>query len=94
LGAEGPYQDAIRQHIMEKYPGLSDGEYRRRTTQATKNKSIAVGFLKRADRKRYGGLWSDLENLYTRGQDHYPTDLTSTYNMLLNYKAPPTAQFG
>jgi hypothetical protein len=55
---------------------------------AAKNKSVAIGFLKRADRKRYGGLWSDLENQYTRGTDDYPLDLTGAYNLLLNYKPP------
>jgi hypothetical protein len=68
--ALGAYQDALKKQIMVDHPGLSDAEYRKRTTQAAKNKSIAVGFLKRADRKWYGGLWSDLENLYTQGQDH------------------------
>jgi hypothetical protein len=94
LGAEAPYQDALKKQIMVDHPRLSDAEYRKRTTQAAKNKSIAIGFLKRADRKRYGGLWSDLENLYTRGQDHCPTDLTGAYNLLLNYKAPPMVQSG
>jgi hypothetical protein len=47
-----------------------------------------MGFMKRADKRRYGGLWSDLENSFSRGQDHYPSDLTGAYNLLLNYKAP------
>ena len=45
--------------------------------------------MKRADKRRYGGLWSELENNFTRGQDHYPVDLTNAYNLLLNYKAAP-----
>jgi hypothetical protein len=94
LGAEGPYQDALKAKIKVDNPGLSDAEYRTRTTMAAKKKAITIGFLKRADRRRYGGLWSKLENLFTRGQDHYPEDLTSAHNLLLNYKAPPAAQQG
>jgi hypothetical protein len=88
LGAAGPYQDAVRDNVMEETPGLTDQEYKKRTVIAAKKKYVAIGFLKRADRKRYGGLWSNLENLYTRGEDQYPTDLTGAYNLLLNYKAP------
>jgi hypothetical protein len=91
LGAEAPYQDALKAQITADNPGLSAEEYRTRTVLAAKNKSVAIGFLKRADRQRYDGLWSDLENLFTRGLDHYPTDLTSAYNLLLNYRPPPTA---
>jgi hypothetical protein len=45
--------------------------------------------MKRADKRRYGGLWSESENNFTRRQDHYPADLTNAYNLLLNYKAAP-----
>jgi hypothetical protein len=89
LGAEAPYQDALKAQIIANTPGLSAQEYRNRTVLAAKKKSIAIGFLKRANRRRYTGLWSDLENLFTRGTDQYPTDLTSAYNLLLNYKPPP-----
>ncbi len=51
--------------------------------------SIAIGFLQQADQRRYGGLWSELENNFTRGRDHYPQALTNAYNLLLNYKAAP-----
>jgi hypothetical protein len=61
---------------------------------AAKKKSVAIGFLKRADKRRYGGLWSDLENQFTRGTDDYPSDLTGAYNLLLNYKPPPFQQYG
>ena len=56
---------------------------------------MAIGFLKRADRKRFGGLWSELKNLFTCGQDDYPTVLTGAYNLLLNYyKASPSSYQG
>ena len=52
-----------------------------------RGKALALAFLKRADRTRYGSLWTDLENQYTRGNDQYPDDLTEAYNMLVSYKA-------
>jgi hypothetical protein len=57
-----------------------------------KKKSIAIVFLKIADRKRYVGLWSELESNYTRGQDQYPPALTGAHSLLLNYKPPPSQQ--
>jgi hypothetical protein len=48
-----------------------------------------MGFLKRANGRRYKGLWCELENNFTHGQDHYPADLTNAYNLLLNYKTAP-----
>jgi len=37
-----------------------------------KNKLLAVAFLRRADRARYGDLLRDLRNSYARGRDEYP----------------------
>jgi Reverse transcriptase (RNA-dependent DNA polymerase)/Zinc knuckle len=54
----------------------------------TRNRSIALAFLKRADPVRFGLLWIELENNYTRGKDEYPGDLTEAYNMLVYYKKP------
>jgi hypothetical protein len=76
LGAEGPYQDSIMEQVKDANPGLTPQEYVKGATFAAKRKSVAIAFLKRADRKRYGGLWSELENSFTRGNDHYPSNLT------------------
>jgi hypothetical protein len=92
IGADAPYQKALRKQIKEDNPGLTTAEYITRTVAMAKKKSVAIGFLKRADQQRYGGLWNELENNFTRGQDQYPADLTSAYNMLLNYKATSTPQ--
>jgi hypothetical protein len=89
LVAEGPYQDSVKKQVIAETPGLTTEEYRKRTVLAVKKKSAAIVVLKRADRKCYDGLWSDLENLFTRRRDHYPSDLTDAYNLLLNYKPPP-----
>jgi hypothetical protein len=57
-----------------------------------RNKALAIAFLKRADRRRYGVLWTDLENQYSRGNDQYPADLTEAYGLLVSFKAPRTQE--
>jgi hypothetical protein len=94
LGAEGPYQDSVKAQVRKDKPGLTTAEYNKRAVVAAKQKYVAIGFLKRADRKRYGGLWSDLENQFTQGTDDYPSNLTGAYNLLLDYTAPPSQQYG
>lgn len=95
LGANGPYQDSVKAHVRREAPeGLTLEDYHKREVAAAKKKSLAISFLKGADRKRYGGLWSDLKNNFIRGHDHNPEDLTGAYNLLLNYKAPFPQQLG
>jgi hypothetical protein len=90
IGAEGPYLESVKKSVKMKAPdNITEEELRKRQVTAAKLQSVDIGFLKRADSRRYGGLWSELENNFSRGQDHYPADLTSAYNLLLNYKAAP-----
>jgi hypothetical protein len=90
IGAEGAYIESVKNKVKDAAPtGLTEEEYNKQAVTAAKLQSVAIGFLKRADRRRYGGLWSDLENNYTRGVDQYPADLTGAYNLMLNYKPAP-----
>jgi Zinc knuckle len=50
--------------------------------------TIAMAFLKGADPRRYGALWTDLANQKNRGNDQYPQDLTAAYSMIVNYQPP------
>jgi hypothetical protein len=88
IGAKGPYiesaKDKLRTSLLST---VAPQELHKRALAAAKLQTIAIGFMKRADKRRYGGLWSKLENNFTRGQDHYPADFTNAYNLLLNYKA-------
>jgi hypothetical protein len=61
-------------------------KYNLKKALTARNRTLALSFLKRADKTRYGSLWTELENQYTRGTDQYPKDITAAYNMLLNYK--------
>jgi hypothetical protein len=92
IGAEGPYLEPVKEKVKEKYTGKTKAEYVVLQVTYAKKQSVAMGLLTGADKRRYGGLISDLENSFSRGQDHYPEDLTGAYNLLINYKAPPSAQ--
>jgi hypothetical protein len=56
-----------------------------------RNQWLAEMFMQRADKRRFGALLADLANLYTRGIDQYPADLTAAYSMLMNYLPAPTS---
>jgi hypothetical protein len=45
-----------------------------------------LAFLKRADRRRFGTLWANLDNQFSRGNNQYPIDLTAFYILLVNFK--------
>jgi hypothetical protein len=89
FGADGPNQESVMAEVKIEFPNLSDTGLRMRAVLAAKRKSIAIAFLKNADRTKYGGLWADLENQFTRGSDQYPTEIIAAYNLLMNFKAPP-----
>lgn len=75
-------------------PKFLPASIRRSTTDPKKlaklscDYTLAVSFLKRADRRRFGPLWSSLENQFSLGNDQYPTDLTAAYSVLVSYKLP------
>jgi hypothetical protein len=52
-------------------------------------RSIAIAFINRADRTRYGRLLEDLRNNYLMGQDNYPRSLNQAYNLLVNWQQDP-----
>jgi len=53
-----------------------------------RDRTLALAFLKQADRRRFGTLWADIENQFSRGNDQYPIDLTAAYSLLVNFKPP------
>ena len=53
-------------------------------TAKSRNKSLAIEFLKRCDKFRYGILVVNLDN-YSVGTDQYPTDLPSALSAIESY---------
>ena len=45
---------------------------------------LAMNFIEKLDRTRYGRMQDELQNLYDRGQDSYPTTLVDAYHMAVN----------
>ena len=87
FGHELPFQQAVRERIKSTAPDdTTDANITKLCVSAAKKRYIAICFLKRAHTGKYGGLWTDLENSFSRGVDHYPNDITGAYNLLLNYK--------
>jgi len=58
-----------------------------RTTMA-RDQTLAIAFIRGVDPTRYGTLVTDLSNQYAMGIDNYPSDLTSAYGLVVNYKTP------
>jgi hypothetical protein len=92
IGSSGPHIASVKSAVIADWTSdttIPSDVLEKRAIAAARLKVIAIGFMKRADKKRYGALWSDLENQFTRGVDQYPKDLVGAYAMLLNYKPPP-----
>ena len=51
-----------------------------------KSTLLAAALLMGADRKRYTGLITDLENSYSKGQDDWPKSVNDAYALLCNWR--------
>eukprot|EP00978_Attheya_sp_CCMP212_P029308 scaffold103639_cov67-Attheya_sp.AAC.7 len=51
-----------------------------------RDQCLAMSFLARSDRNRYGQKIEDLENDFLRGQDNYPKTVSAAYSLLINWK--------
>ena len=78
--------DKGSQELIEKYlePGATVSSETKK--KMSRDRALAIQFLKGADRKRYGNLLIELENQFSRGTDQYPPDLTAAYGMLVSYR--------
>jgi hypothetical protein len=63
-------------------------KYEEDATTIAQKKAIAVSFLRRVSRQKYGQLWVDLQNSYARGKDDFPSNIIDAYDMLLHYVPP------
>eukprot|EP00521_Asterionellopsis_glacialis_P009862 CAMPEP_0195281132 /NCGR_PEP_ID=MMETSP0707-20130614/574_1 /TAXON_ID=33640 /ORGANISM="Asterionellopsis glacialis, Strain CCMP134" /LENGTH=311 /DNA_ID=CAMNT_0040339981 /DNA_START=103 /DNA_END=1035 /DNA_ORIENTATION=- len=81
----------------KKGQSLADAELAfygfRQGDRMTNSEFLATLLISMSDPKRYGQLAADLENEHTRGTDGYPTNVTTAYDMLVNYKSPNTPKF-
>jgi hypothetical protein len=63
-------------------------------TKIARDCTLAAALIRGSDPTRYGTLVADLANQYSKGKDEYPTDITSAYSLLVNYRTPVNATRG
>jgi hypothetical protein len=51
-----------------------------------KEKYLAVALIRAADTSRYSRIMDDLVDQFTMGHNNYPINVTSAYNLLINYR--------
>jgi hypothetical protein len=56
------------------------------TNADVKDGYLAMVFLENADPQRFSGLWTQLKNSMLLGHNDYPSNLTSAYDLLCNFK--------
>ena len=90
-GYLGVHESTVKEVALTENKDLltvTNAEKRALTTKA-KEKYLATAFLLGADRARYGRYIEDLENDFLQGQDNYPKTVSSSYNVLANWKQDP-----
>ena len=96
LEALNAWVDAIEYHggsVSESYeliPEYAEGIRRSIAVRKymARDKTLAIAFIRGADKTRYGTLIDELANQYAMGKDEYPTDLNAAYSALVSYKSP------
>jgi hypothetical protein len=51
-----------------------------------KEKYLAMALIREDDKSRYSRLVDYLMNQFTMGHNNYPVNITSAYNLLINYR--------
>lgn len=60
----------------------SSDEYEKEIKEKARERYLAMLFLKKVSREKYGTLWTSLKNYYSRGTKQYPTTLSDVYGMI------------
>lgn len=80
--------DKILQQDFNKTRELAtDDEANRAETRAF-DKLMAVAFIHSVDKARFEDVPTDLENMFLKGTNQYPPDITAAYKMLTNWSTP------
>ena len=60
-------------------------EYETKIKAITRAQTLVIMYLQQVHWKRYGDLWADLHNLYSRGDNQYPDNLGQAYSIVSNH---------
>ena len=69
-------------------------KYQKKSQGLARQRYLAMLYLKKCDRSRYGLLYHALQNQYSRGTPQYPHDLAAAYSMVVQHKADCTRNRG
>ena len=79
------HQSAINAVIILRQDIVKKEAYERKIKALAREQTLAMMYLQRVDRKRYGDLWADLHNLHSRGDNQYPDNLGQAYSIVSNH---------
>ena len=54
--------------------------------RTTRDRTLAMQFLHKSDRTKYGELWLNLHNRYSLGHNEFPKNLSEAYTLVTNFK--------
>ena len=63
-----------------------DRVFRTSVEKVSRDRSLAMSFLYKSDRAKYGQLWFGLHNRHSLGKDEYLNNLSEAYTVLSNFK--------
>ena len=61
-------------------------------TTISRERTLAILYIRGADPTRYGTLITELANMYAMGKNEYPVNLSSALSLLVTYKTPTNAR--
>ena len=72
--------DVIRAWIRK------DREFTKLVLKTSRDRTLAMQFLHKSDRTKYGELWLNLQNRYSMGYNEFPKNLSEAYTLVTNFK--------
>ena len=102
IGSDKGLMEAVKTELKDEDPGEYDPKWKdidkvkdwiekskifqRTITKTSRDRALAMMFLFKADRARYGELWLNLQNRFSLGYNEYPKNLSEAYTVVSNFK--------
>jgi hypothetical protein len=85
-GTFGIHESCVQEILKAKNITNPTSTQRKEAEKEAQDKFLAVLFLENCDKQRYGDMFVDIQNDFTRKKNTYPLTLTSAYDYLVNFK--------
>ena len=76
----GTDADAVRDWITNK------AKYDKTIKEKARQRYLAMMYLKKCHRSKFGSLWFGLQDSYARGTPQYPENLAAAYSMVIQHR--------